>query len=648
MDDLGSVARDIDAINGLIRSAPNFMELTIVATQMRDLANLPVVIQLCRATAGSGKHCQVEFVLCADAAMGAVGRRPTSLSSVLSASRALVAEGVKVGWLIPLRSELIYRLETLFSLAEEEHVTAVLAPPSMLPAVHADFSPMLTPDDELFLRDFIEYRLLERDPHSIPPDLLAIYQALHDSRPIAQASSIAGESGLLARFEGPSQEWSFSIQPWTGSVMGIAGVNAKSPVQRKSLRSALRHMVDLGEVALDGSRAIFQWLRALSAAKPGRADGSRAQARLQRVLVIGAYGGEHIGDAAILGGVLFRMHRRHGTMQAILMSQRPRHSAHLIPMLATPVDVRVENYSQSTIRSLLQQVDAVVFAGGPLMDLPKQLVKHLHTVSLAKMLGKPFLIEGIGVGPFVRWPSVWAARRLVLMADRISVRTMTDSVASLLRGLDAIAGQDPAFDYLATRPQVLTKIAALDRQWLDQLLRDTKGRTLVGMNIRPIRHEYTEGADGTNLVQYTQEVEADFERRLADALIRFHESADVPPCFIFFPMNAIQFGMCDLRSAYRIARLLPSQVDFRIWEGDAGIDGVIALLRELDVAICMRFHAAIYALAQQLPVIGIDYRIGRKDKVGALLSDRGMSENCARIDELSSDWLLQRLCALTN
>ena len=62
------------------------------------------------------------------------------------------------------------------------------------------------------------------------------------------------------------------------------------------------------------------------------------------MLIIGAYGGEHIGDTAILGGVLLRIHRRYGTTRAILMSQRPDHTRHLVPMLDTPVDVTVEAY----------------------------------------------------------------------------------------------------------------------------------------------------------------------------------------------------------------------------------------------------------------------------------------------------------------
>jgi polysaccharide pyruvyl transferase WcaK-like protein len=316
-------------------------------------------------------------------------------------------------------------------------------------------------------------------------------------------------------------------------------------------------------------------------------------------------------------------------------------------MLDIPVSVTVHEYRQSTAGALLAQVDGVVFAGGPLMDLPKQLVKHLYTVSRAHRDGKPFIVEGIGAGPFIRRLSAWTARLLVRMADRITVRTAADSRSPLVRGLRPEVGRDPAFDYLETRGPSLTRMPDVDRQWLERLLRDTEGRVTIGVNLRPLRPDYSDAAPAAKRVEYTRFVEARFEERVAEAMRRFHKASTNTPCFIFFPMNAVQFGSSDLRSAYRIKRLVRGDVDFRIWEGDPSIDGIIALLRRVDVAITMRFHATIYALSQQRRIIGIDYRPGTRDKVAALLSDVGRGENCGRIDEITTDWIVERLTALT-
>jgi polysaccharide pyruvyl transferase WcaK-like protein len=285
----------------------------------------------------------------------------------------------------------------------------------------------------------------------------------------------------------------------------------------------------------------------------------------------------------------------------------------------------------------------VVFAGGPLMDLPKQLVRHLYAVSLAARTHKPFFIEGVGCGPFVRPISQWVARRLVQMAKQISVRTSDDGIHPIMSGREVRIGRDPAFDYLESRGSVLTRMSELDRLWLDDLFHGVEGRSVVGINIRPIRHEYTTTAGRQGCAKYTRLVESRFEQSLAEAVQLYSRQAATEPRFIFFPVNAIQFGLSDLRSAYRIKRLVGEDVDFRIWEADASLDAIVALMRRLDAVIAMRFHAAIFALSQQRPVIGIDYRVGKRDKVAALLSDFDQSQYCARIDEVSAEWLCESL-----
>jgi polysaccharide pyruvyl transferase WcaK-like protein len=215
----------------------------------------------------------------------------------------------------------------------------------------------------------------------------------------------------------------------------------------------------------------------------------------------------------------------------------------------------------------------------------------------------------------------------------------------VVRGLDPVIGRDPAFDYLETRPVELNRITDSERRWIDDLVQETSGRALVGINLRPIRHLYTVADSGQDPVEHTQYIESRFEDRLAEGMRQFDNASITRPCFVFFPMNAIQFGMSDLRSAYRISRRLGKDVDFRVWETDASIDGVVELLRRLDVVITMRFHATIFSLAQNRPVVGIDYRVGKRDKVAALLDDFDQSGNCTRIDLLSADWLCERLCA---
>lgn len=517
--------------------------------------------------------------------------RPSSLTGLVEASRARRERGDPVRWELPLCEALVHRLEGLFSLARFEGCDVRLVRPEA-PAA-------LGPEARRFAWDFVRYRLLE-----------------------AEAPLLSGEErraceGLLAELaDGRSH-------PLPGEGWGA--------------RAA-----EVGEVVFDGLRGLARWAGAQASPTPA----SAACASLPAALLIGAYGGDHIGDAAILGGVLGRLYARHGTRSAVLLSQRPDHTRHLVAMLEVPVALRVEPYEHAVVRSELARADALVFAGGPVTDIPKQLVRHLFAASLARSAGKPFLVEGVGVGPFERPPSEWVARRVLRLAGRISVRTREDAAQPQVRALAPELSRDPAFDYLETRGAELTRLPEVDRAWHERLLAGSEGRPRVGINVRPIDALFTAGTAGSGDAEsHTRAVEDRFVAELARGMRRFHDACDRKPCFVFYPMNAIQFGRSDLHSAARIAREVGADVDFRVWQGDASVDGVVGLLRRLDAAIAMRFHGAIYALSQQLPVVGVDYRPGAKDKVAYLLEDFGRAEDCSRIDTLSGDWLAERLAA---
>ena len=217
-----------------------------------------------------------------------------------------------------------------------------------------------------------------------------------------------------------------------------------------------------------------------------------------------------------------------------------------------------------------------------------------------------------------------------------------------MKGIDLETGHDPAFDYLDTLGNELSLFPEFENEQLKSLLDGTEGHLLVGINVRPIRHEWTVGAEGMDRKNYTLKVEQNFEKELAAGLELFAERCDRPVTYVFFPMNAIQFGHSDLRSAHRIRKHLKPETNFRIWEGDASLDGVVQLIRKLDTVIAMRFHAAIFSMSQNTPTIGVDYRIGKRYKVSAVMEDKGHGEHCTRIDLLNAEWVTNQLAEQTS
>ncbi len=58
----------------------------------------------------------------------------------------------------------------------------------------------------------------------------------------------------------------------------------------------------------------------------------------------------------------------------------------------------------------------------------------------------------------------------------------------------------------------------------------------------------------------------------------------------------------------------------------------------------MRFHAAVFALAQNVPLIGVDYFTGA-GKVSELLADQGRPEDACTVAKFTREWLVERLAA---
>ena len=118
----------------------------------------------------------------------------------------------------------------------------------------------------------------------------------------------------------------------------------------------------------------------------------------------------------------------------------PAHCARWCGDLSLPVSVHVVPDHPALLAGLIERVDRVVWAGGPLMDLPKMLLGHLNVALMARRAGKPFIIEGVGIGP-LRWSlSRWMARRIIELADEISVRSHGAS-ASCGAGRSSGAGE---------------------------------------------------------------------------------------------------------------------------------------------------------------------------------------------------------------
>jgi polysaccharide pyruvyl transferase WcaK-like protein/MoaA/NifB/PqqE/SkfB family radical SAM enzyme len=349
----------------------------------------------------------------------------------------------------------------------------------------------------------------------------------------------------------------------------------------------------------------------------------------KKALLIGCYGGEHVGDAAILGGVLQRIRRDFHVNQAIIVSSRPDRTRRWANSLRECIDTSVIFYDSALIDANLLECDYLVFAGGPLMDLPVLLVNHLQTAIKAKRNNIPIIIEGCGIGPFQFTLSKLIVRRLLEMATHVRLRTKYSVDIAAQWHVAAMLDKDPAFDYLNSLAVAASNPACVHES-LQKLLETQK--KIIGINLRPLWQKY---AKGFLSAQKIREIEDNFLEEFSQALLISREDIR----YIFFPMNPDQYGFSDLSIAYRLQKKLNKRVDFHIWEYEPDVDEVLYLLNRATACIAMRFHASIFSLSQGIFTIGIDYGVGQKSKVGDLFNELGLKDRVISVDKFNYQWL---------
>lgn len=352
---------------------------------------------------------------------------------------------------------------------------------------------------------------------------------------------------------------------------------------------------------------------------------------VEHIVVIGMYGGEHVGDAAILGGVLLRTFKRYPTIKRVFVySFRPDRTECWIDCL-TELKQKVlikSVWGKDMFVDAIRQSQLLLWAGGPVMELPIVLSRNYYFVRKALSLGVKFEMEGIGYGPINTIYGKYITRKIMSRAQYLTARSETDfqNVRSHLKYKDYL--YDPAYDYLHILPRKLDLSPDRIRN-IDKLFEGNQAG-VIALNIRPLWNRY--GKNGLFSIDT-------FMNELVSLVLKM-ESRGIKT--IFFPMNADKYGFSDLDAAYVIRDKLPKDSIFTIWETEPSINEVVYFLRKVDRALCMRYHAVIYALSQNVKTIGIDYSLSGKGKVSTLF-DNG--KDCVPINLFNSEMVFKLIIA---
>lgn len=340
--------------------------------------------------------------------------------------------------------------------------------------------------------------------------------------------------------------------------------------------------------------------------------------RPDRVVIVGWWGSETVGDVAILGQLLIECDEVAPGARVTLVSFDHAVSRETLRDLQrTDVDiVRVGPASAWAAVS----ARALVHGGGPLMESASMRPWALRAW-LARAAGAPVVIYACGIGPVRSHARQRAIASLLRASTHVALRDQASMEwdAALTREKAAVLSFDPAFDF-ARGMRVPHRVRHADQ--LALALREPPAAYLADLD----PHESTER----------------FLDTVAGALNAL--GRERPLTLVGLVMHT-GFADSDDHAIYaRLRTRLHHPERLQVASGRHRVTQVVTALETSSAALTVRFHALIFALATQTPVVAIDYARpqGKASAAAALV---GRSADVVTWDALDSEALAARLRA---
>lgn len=331
------------------------------------------------------------------------------------------------------------------------------------------------------------------------------------------------------------------------------------------------------------------------------------------VLITGWYGTETAGDKAILGELLHFIRRASPRCRITVTTLNQHISVQSRRELSGLADAALVDMAMAHEPDVIEQVDAVVIGGGPLME--SQAMGYIWRIfAEANRQAKARIVFGCGVGPIHSDQT----RRLVASVLTMSTAGFFRDRESLRLAVELSPGRsfdyacDPAFAY------VRRWHCGNDRQ-------DESGDMLAGL-LRANTKENRPGDDGDTLRARNIEAASVLARILEGTAARTEQAVQL------LAMNTPWVGGDDrlFNRAIRDKAVSDEAGLIGIERGYLELDELLAQLSTASSAIAMRYHGHVFCTALGIPYLSIDYT-GKPGKVNSLVT---------RLDyqQFSEDW----------
>ncbi|OPX45468.1 putative glycosyltransferase EpsF [Ruminiclostridium hungatei] len=323
--------------------------------------------------------------------------------------------------------------------------------------------------------------------------------------------------------------------------------------------------------------SIYEDIRDISLRKafPGRASGNTKY----DVIISGYYGFRNIGDDAMLRSIVDNLKCKKPDISILVLSKKP---------LETSVNYNVHAINRKNmfaVYSAMKKAKLFIYGGGNIIQdstSSRSLLFYLGAAWLAKKLGLKVMFYANGIGPINKNRNTEYSRKILNMADVITVREKISYNELEKMGI--------------TRPKiVLTADAAL-------AVHVENGKTPEDIFINegiPLDTGYA-GFSVRKCPGSDKHQQATYEHVIAEAADYIYNNYNLLPVFIPMEYQADIFTIQNIVSKMK--------TNGYVVTNNHSVSETFGIIKKMDIMIGMRLHALIFAAYMNVPLIGISYQ----------------------------------------
>ena len=312
-----------------------------------------------------------------------------------------------------------------------------------------------------------------------------------------------------------------------------------------------------------------------------------------RVVLSNCYGTQNVGDQGILVSMIDALQGGRPSIEVDVLTLTPADTHRRHPAVQA-IRSGVLRGLLSTCRSLRRADVLVVGGGGILQDATSRgnLLLHLSRPILARMLGTPVVLSGVGIGPMRSRLGRWLTGVVCRRAEAISVRDQASADFLAEIGVPTTSVTVAPDLALALQAEGPGEGADAVPGFLQELR--TSAPLLIGLSLRP--PVGTRRQRRRRPPWFCESLRA--VASTADDLAERHDAR-----FVFVSMHPEQDDPLadELRSRMRCGERLA------VLSGEATPKAVLRSIGLLDMLIGMRLHSLIFAAKTGVPFVAMSY-----------------------------------------